>query len=173
MKFLLRRVFHATETEKKKAERYTTNTIFKSDYESHSLKILSVPDMIENVCSMPNCSNPAFCMVDFGNENFRTMCIDHLRQQFPDQKLCQEKCLMVPSIEQAVKGNAFEWQPQGKNDNWYKIRGGNISPDSQQRLSKKEIKDRFNDIMSKVLEDEPQLLDGEYQKEDKKLVILV
>ena len=153
MKLVLRRVFHASETELKKSERYTTNTSFESEFSNQKLNLLPVPEFVESACSMPNCDKSAICMVDFGNNNFRLMCVEHLNQQFPPQKAKKEKVLVVPSIEQAIRGNAFEWQPQGKNDNWYKIRGPSLIPDSQQRLTKKEIKDRFYEIMSKILED--------------------
>lgn len=173
LKFLLRRVYHATETEERKAERFITNTLYKSDSGSYSLKLLPVPDCIENICSMPNCDKPAICMIDYGNDNYRTICESHLRDQFPERKLVQERALMTPSVEQAIKANAFEWQPQGKNDNWYKIRGVNIIGDCQHPLPKKVIKDRFYVLMSEVLEDNPQLVDGEYIKEEKKLIIWI
>lgn len=80
--------------------------------------------------------------------------------------------MIVPSVDQAVKGNAFEWQIQGK-DEWYKIKGVGITWDSTQRLSVVEIKRRWDEIMYQVVSDNPQLVDADYIKEEKKLIVFV
>ena len=48
-----------------------------------------------------------------------------------------------------------------------------IKGNNGKELSKEEIQKRFNEIMDKVLSDDPQLVDGEYDKDNKRLTILV
>jgi DNA-directed RNA polymerase subunit RPC12/RpoP len=162
---MLRRVRHSTETEKKKAERFITNSFFVNET-GRPIVLLPVSEFVENKCKV--CGKEGLGM----NEHMYIYCSECLSKLFRESKLVKEKVLLVPSVEQAVKGNAFEWQPQG-NDNWYKVKGSSIIPNSQQRLTKKELMERYNEVMIKVLEDEPQLVDGDYQKEEKKLILLL
>lgn len=165
VKILLRRVLHQTDTEKKKAERYITNSIFVNEA-GKRICLYPISEFMDNKCKV--CGNDG-CGMD---DNMEVYCGKCLCKLFGKSELVKEKALMVPSVEQAVRGNAFEWQPQGK-DNWYKVRGTNLIPDTLIRLSKKEVMERWTEIMSKVLEDDPQLVEGEYDKENKLLVIYV
>jgi hypothetical protein len=106
------------------------------------------------------------------SDKYFVFCGTCASNQFENPIINQEKVLIVPSVDQAVRGNAFEWQIQGK-DEWYKVKGSGISWDSTQRLSVVEIKKRWDEIMYQVLSDIPQLVDGDYKKEDKKLIIFV
>ena len=164
MKFLIRRIQHTQESELKKSERFTMNRFYKP--EAFISKVLyPIPDMVEPKCW---CGKDGIVMTEDGC----VLCPEHLMKSVGETKFTEEKTLTIPSVDQAVKGNAFEWQPQGK-DCWYKIKGSNINADSPARLPKEEIQKRFNEIMAQVLEDSPQLVDGDYDKENKKLVILV
>jgi hypothetical protein len=169
MKIMIKRIIHSTETEQKTAERYTINTTFKNDYGNYSMLLLPIPDFIEAECSMPECNKKAICM---DSKSLRTFCSDCLNNQFPPQKMVQEKTLAVPSVGQAVRGNAFEWQLLGKSE-WYKVRGNNIVWASKERISDLEMEQRWNDVMYKVLSDNPQIVEADYIREEKKLVILV
>ena len=168
MKIILKRLTHRTD-EKKTAERYIMNTIYQHEYNHETKTLYPLPECIEQNCSMPNCQRPAICM----DEYFRIYCGLCISNQFPEQKMVQEKVLIVPSVTQNVLGNAFEWQIQGKNDSWYKIRGCNIKYDSTQRLSTIEIKKRWEELMVEVLEDNPELCEAEYDKETKILTIFL
>lgn len=165
MKLLIRRVQHIHESELKKSERFTTNRFYKPETVSSQV-LYPIPDMVEPKCW---CGKDGMVMT----ENGSVLCSEHLMKAVGETKLMEEKSLTIPSVDQAVKGNAFEWQPQGK-ECWYKVKGSNIKADSQARLPKDEIQKRFNEIMAQVLEDDsPQLVDGDYTKEDKKLIIQV
>lgn len=164
MKFLLRRVQHAQESELKKSERYTINRFYKPEGIISKL-LYPIPDIVESKCW---CGKDGITM----DENGNVLCSEHLTEIMGETKFMEEKTLTIPSVDQAVKGNAFEWQPQGK-DCWYKVKGSNIKADSSARLPREEIQKRFNEIMAQILEDSPQLVDGDYDKENKKLVILV
>jgi ribosomal protein S27AE len=145
------------------------NTIYKTDYKSKML-IYPIPEFIEDKrCRCPSCNNIGEFMCD----KYFIFCGKCLTNQFENPTLTQDKVLVVPSVDQAVRGNAFEWQIQGKED-WYKVKGSNITWDSTQRLSVVEVKKRWDEIMYQVLSDNPQLVDAEYVKEEpKKLVIYV
>jgi hypothetical protein len=164
MRFLIRRVQHQQESDLKKSERYILNHFYKPEI-IFSTILYPIPDMVESKCW---CGNEGIAM----NENMKVLCSKHLIDAIGKTKLSEEKTLVVPSIDQAVKGNAFEWQPQGK-DVWYKIKGTNIRVDSTLSLPREEIQKRFVEIMSQVLSDDTQLVDGDYDKDNKKLVILV
>ncbi len=164
MKLLIRRVQHSQESELKKSERYTTNR-FYSPEKQISVVLYSIPDVVETKCKC-GCDGVAM------DETMKVLCekcIDKLLGKCTKQ---EEHVLVVPFIEQAVKGNAFEWQPQGK-ETWYKIKGMNIVALSNMSLPKEEIKNRFDEIMSKVLNDDPQLVDADYDKDNKKLILFV
>ena len=164
MKFILRRLRHRGESEQKIADRYTVNTTYDPNCK-HELLLYPVPEFVDNKCS---CGKEGFAVMF----DFKVYCRDCINNILGNTKINQEKVLIVPSVDQAVKGNAFEWQPQGK-DEWYKVRGSGIGWDSEQRLSVVEIKKRWDEIMYQVLSDNPQLVEGEYEKENKKLIIFV
>lgn len=156
---------HQNETEKKKSERYITNS-FYDNQTGRPVTLYPVSEFVENKCKV--CGKEGLGM----DEHMAVYCGECLGKLFRESKLVKERALMVPSIEQAVKGNAFEWQPQG-NENWYKVRGTSLIPDTMSRLTRKEVMERWTDIMSKVLEDDPQQVEGDYDKENKLLVIFV
>jgi hypothetical protein len=158
----LRRVVHKKDTEKKKQERYTNNNFFVPEKEK-SIIIYPIPEPCECLCG-----KPAIGMTS----EFSFVCKECIEGLMKNTTIKQEKVLTVPSIDQATKGNAFEWQPEGK-EQWYKINGSNITAGATISLSKEEIKKRFDNIMYEVLKDNPQICEGEYHKEDKKLVIFV
>lgn len=164
MKILLRRVFHIAETEKKKAERYITNCYFENKI-GRSITLYPISEFIENKC---HCGKEGIGM----DETMCVYCSVCLNKLLGETKLIKEKALMVPSVEQAVKGNAFEWQPQGK-DNWYKVRGSSLIPDTTSRITKKELTERWTELMSKVLEDDPQYVEAEYDKDNKQLRVFI
>lgn len=169
MKIMLKRLTHRTD-EKKIAERYIINTIYKTEYKSQML-LYPIPEFIEDKrCMCPSCNNEGEFMWEKGCFIFCGKCASN---QFENPILTQDKVLIVPSVDQAVRGNAFEWQIQGK-DEWYKVKGSNINWDSTQRLSIVEIKKRWDEVMYQVLSDNPQLVEAEYIKDEpKKLVIYV
>lgn len=164
---MIRRLTHRTD-EKKIAERYIINTTFKNNY-SNKILLYPIPDFIEDKrCMCPSCNKEGICMSD----KYFIFCGSCASNQFENSTLNQEKTLIVPSVTQAKNGNAFEWNIQGKTE-WYKIRGVNIICDSTQRLSSVEIKTRFDELIMKVLEDNTELCEAEYDKEEKQLTIYV
>jgi ribosomal protein S27AE len=168
IKIMLKRLTHRTD-EKKIAERYIMNTIYKTEYKTQML-IYPIPDFIEDKhCRCPSCNNEGEFMWEKGCFIFCGKCLSN---QFENPILTQDKVLIVPSVTQAKNGNAFEWNIQGKTE-WYKIRGVNITCDSTQRLSTLEIKNRFDELMVKILEDNIELCDAEYDKDNKQLKIYV
>jgi hypothetical protein len=162
IKIILRRLTHKTD-EKKIGERYILNTVYES--EKHNLLLYPIPEFVEPKCS---CGNVGFAVMF----DFKVYCKNCINNILGNTKVVQEKVLIVPSVDQAVKGNAFEWQIQGK-DEWYKIKGVGITWDSTQRLSVVEIKRRWDEIMYQVVSDNPQLVDADYIKEEKKLIVFV
>jgi hypothetical protein len=165
LRVLLRRVIHKeSETERKKAERFTTNKVFEGE-KKVSITLYPIPDFIERKCS---CGKEGIGM----DENMIVRCVGCIDEVVGKSKLIEYKVLVIPSIAQAVKGNAFEWQVQG-NEQWYKVKGTNIIPDSKQSLPKEEIQKRFLEMMGKVLADDPQLVDADYSKDDKRLIVYV
>ena len=162
IKIILRRLTHKTD-EKKVAERYIMNTTYKPDITTELL-IYPIPEFIDPKCS---CGKDGFGMVDY-----KVYCKDCLNNMVGNTKTEQEKSLVCPSVTQGVLGNAFEWNPQG-TENWYKIRGSGIKWDSIQRLNIAEIKQRWDELMMKVLEDNAEICDAEYEKETKQLTIFV
>jgi hypothetical protein len=163
MKIILKRLTHKTD-EKKIAERYILNTTYEPDI-NQQLLVYPIPEFIDPKCS---CGKEGFGMVDY-----KVYCKDCLNNIVGNIKMKQEKTLVCPSVTQNKNGNAFEWQIQGKNEAWYKIRGINITCDSNQRLSIAEINRRFDELMLKILEDNAELCDAEYKKETKILTVYV
>jgi ribosomal protein S27AE len=167
MHITLKRLTHRTD-EKKTAERYILNTVYKTECKNQML-LYPIPDFIEDKrCMCPSCNNEGAFMSD----KYFVMCGSCASNQFENPILTQDKVLIVPSVTQAKNGNAFEWNIQGKTE-WYKIRGVNITCDSTQRLSTLEIKNRFDELMIKILEDNIELCEAEYDKDNKQLKIYV
>jgi len=164
MKLIIRRVQRSQETELKKSERYTTNQFYNPEKQI-SLVMYPIPDVVEPKCK---CGGDGVAM----DETMKVLCEKCIGKLLGKSTKQEERVLVVPYIEQAVKGNAFEWQPQGK-ETWYKIKGTNIRGVSTLSLPKEEIQNRFEEMMSKVLNDDPQLVDAEYDKDTKKLSIVV
>ena len=170
IKMTIRRLRHRIENEQKVAERYILNTVYKSEYKNQML-LYPIPEFIEDKhCRCPSCNNEGEFMWEKGCFIFCGKCLSN---QFENPTLTQDKVLIVPSVDQAVRGNAFEWQIQSK-DEWYKVKGSSITWDSTQRLSMVEIKKRWDEIMYQVLSDIPQIVEAEYIKDEpKKLIIYV
>lgn len=165
MKILIRRVRHReSENDLKISERYTINTTYEFS-KRHSILFYPISEFSGSKCM---CGKDAMAMTS----DFKVVCKDCINDVLGESKLKQEKMLAVPSITQAVRGNAFEWAVQGK-DEFYKVKGANVLFNSNQRISAIDMRKRFGDIMTLILEDKPQLVDADYNKYKKELTIFV
>jgi len=162
-KMIIRRLTHKAD-EQKIADRYILNTTYEPN-EKHNLLLYPIPEFVDPKCK---CGEVGFAVM----ADFQVYCINCITNILGNTKMNQEKTLIVPSVDQAKNGNAFEWNIQGK-DEWYKIRGTGIIYDSTQRISIIEIKKRFDEIIYNILCDNPQIVDADYIKEEKKLIIFV
>lgn len=101
MKLLLRRVQHLQESEQKKSERFTINRFFNPEKQI-SVVLYPIPDVVESKCK---CGGDGVAM----DETMKVLCEKCTNNLLGKCFKQEERVLVVPFIEQAVKGNAFEW----------------------------------------------------------------
>jgi hypothetical protein len=151
-------------------ERFITNYTFVNK-RNISLKVYPIKDATkESKCS--KCKNAdAKFVCEIGTE-LAALCPSCMNELVQPSELTQEKALVFPSLEKSVRSSAFEWSPNS-GESWYKIHGRNLMIDTTIVRPEAEKKQKFLDIMELILLGQPQVVDCEYNKDEKKLTIFV
>lgn len=131
-----------------------------------SITLFSIPEFANDLKCI-QCKRKAVVMT----KDFEGLCIDCLNQFLGHSTKQSREELSYPSLERSISNHAYEWSLD--NNRWYRLHGRNIIFATKQPISKKTAKTRFYTVMEKVLSDDPQQIEVDYDKDTKKMTIWV
>jgi hypothetical protein len=151
-------------TKSRHKERMIETLSFKSEV-GGSVRISPIPEFVKDP-SCKFCNKPATVLSGI---NFS--CSNCLNLLIGKSKLVSKEELFSPSIKHAIFITIFEWSTN--NETWYRLKGSNIVPDSTSIISDEELHRRFHNLMIEVITGNPQEVEADYEKTEKKLKVFV
>lgn len=139
------------------------NMIYNSTNKD-SIMLYPLPDFAEPVC---NCGNKATLLT----ENMELLCCECVNKLLLGETLTEiREEYKTPNIKDYFEKLKLEWCLVGR-DNWYTVYGRNIKADSNRVINQENLEKMFIELIHKLLNGNIENIDGNYDRDQKRLTI--